>query len=1029
MPDTVTLEHYEVLTREDGSLHELGHGAMGITYKAFDTQLRVPVALKVVNAAHLDSDSARQRFLREARAAAQLRHRNVASVFHLGEEGGNYFYVMEFIDGETLEALVKRQGPLAPELALRITAQVARALNAAQMHGLVHRDIKPSNLMALIEDDDLVVKVIDFGLAKVAIAEGATSGASLTKGGILGTPHFASPEQLEERETDTRSDIYSLGVTLWYLLCATTPFTGSVARVIGQHLSKPPPFEELQAIPAPVVDLLRKMLAKDPAERPQSPAELRAEIERCLKALGASTQAPVHRAAPARAASNSSVPLTTPPENVPLEKGVTIAQRYLITQELGESEAGTSFLARDLKQGREVQLLALHRELIADGPTFSQVEREAGLLAALMHPNVLETSGLTSTGRDSLLALGSTSGFTLRELLRTRRELPLEEACQILSPVAAGLDYAVARLPRLELGLHHVLIHLSGGPVDPKTILPRPISEWPEFAVKINPMAAWREFFASTWAASQTRIGGAGSHARKFKAGRDGALQAFGALAYELLGGVAPGLGMHDYTPLAALDESGNFALRRVLQLPESYGSAAEVVRQLVDPPVVKSEPVFPPQSPPESAPPPPKPATVIPPDTASLGGPAITMAPPDAPARRQRRRFIIRRVGFFVYGTTIALLVVAIASYMAFRRHDRSGKPAVAINTPSPSTPVSANPPDTTPALARLATPISRIPLPPTPPPAPTRGELATQARHVAEMLEARQQTHEALTAWLRLAREFPEFDAGRLGLELFISRLRREPDGMPLKDFASMHQELREAAQFGVTSAMVALGDGLRESDPQQSFAWFCAAAQGGDLIGMTQAGLMLTNGKGTTRDMGKAAAYFQEATDRGHAAAMTALAECYLLGEGTAQDTRRAIALLQKASDLGNARGQNRLGICFQKGIGVPRDERRAFELFSEASKRGYAEAIGNLGVLYLHGAGVEKSEAKAVEKFKDGSLKGEKNSMYFYAGCLFNGQGVKTDTDAAKKWFQKAAAAGQEQAMEWCNSNNIPFHRQP
>src|SRR5260221_12655981 len=101
MPATITLEHYEVLTRKDGSPHELGRGAMGITYKAFDTQLRVPVALKVVNAIHLNSDSARQRFVREARAAAQLRHRNVASVFHLGEEAGNYFYVMEFIDGET----------------------------------------------------------------------------------------------------------------------------------------------------------------------------------------------------------------------------------------------------------------------------------------------------------------------------------------------------------------------------------------------------------------------------------------------------------------------------------------------------------------------------------------------------------------------------------------------------------------------------------------------------------------------------------------------------------------------------------------------------------------------------------------------------------------------------------------------------------------------------------------------------------------------------------------------------------------
>ena len=114
MPETVTFDHYEVLTRDDGSLHELGRGAMGITYKAFDTNLRIPVALKVINATFLNSEVARQRFIREARSAAKLRHRNVASVFHLGMESDAYFYAMEFIDGETVDALIKRQGRAQP---------------------------------------------------------------------------------------------------------------------------------------------------------------------------------------------------------------------------------------------------------------------------------------------------------------------------------------------------------------------------------------------------------------------------------------------------------------------------------------------------------------------------------------------------------------------------------------------------------------------------------------------------------------------------------------------------------------------------------------------------------------------------------------------------------------------------------------------------------------------------------------------------------------------------------------------------
>src|SRR5499427_922590 len=155
---------YQLLKREDGSLWELGRGAMGITYKAFDTNLRFPVALKVINAAYLDSDTARQRFLREARAAAALRHPNVASVFNLGAEEDKYFYVMEFIDGETVEARVRRQGPLEPVEVLKIGLQVTRALVVAAKQQLVHRDIKPSNLMLVSQEGEQIVKVIDFGL-------------------------------------------------------------------------------------------------------------------------------------------------------------------------------------------------------------------------------------------------------------------------------------------------------------------------------------------------------------------------------------------------------------------------------------------------------------------------------------------------------------------------------------------------------------------------------------------------------------------------------------------------------------------------------------------------------------------------------------------------------------------------------------------------------------------------------------------------------------------------------------------------
>ena len=145
--DPVTFEHFEIARRPDGSLHELGRGAMGVTYKAFDTRLGSHVALKVINADAIKSEVGRVRFEREAKAAAHLNHPNVAAIFHRGQEGDAYFYAMQFIEGETFDAFVKRRGPLPAALALRLILQAAQGLAAASTRGLIHRDIKPANLM------------------------------------------------------------------------------------------------------------------------------------------------------------------------------------------------------------------------------------------------------------------------------------------------------------------------------------------------------------------------------------------------------------------------------------------------------------------------------------------------------------------------------------------------------------------------------------------------------------------------------------------------------------------------------------------------------------------------------------------------------------------------------------------------------------------------------------------------------------------------------------------------------------------
>src|SRR6266516_421211 len=294
---------YQIDRRDHESLYKLGHGAMGTTYRATDMSLQRKVALKIIKLGIAGrSREVRERFLREARAAAAVRHENIATVFQFGirEETGQCFYAMELIEGETLEERVRRAGPLDTRTTIVIAQQVTAALAAAEKRGLIHRDLKPANLMLVDSDESQVVgrdrwarreraaqhavpavKVIDFGLAKTLHAP--IDPMRLTHDGFLGTPAFASPEQFENSALDVRSDIYSLGATLWFALTGKTPFGGQGFEEIRRtQQSDVLPIEQLKAarVPSRLKSLLKSMLAFEPAARPGT-HELTAELRRC----------------------------------------------------------------------------------------------------------------------------------------------------------------------------------------------------------------------------------------------------------------------------------------------------------------------------------------------------------------------------------------------------------------------------------------------------------------------------------------------------------------------------------------------------------------------------------------------------------------------------------------------------------------------------------------------------------------------------------------------------------------------------
>ncbi len=324
-------------------LRELGHGGMAIVYQAFDTENKRDVALKILPPTMVDRASV-ARFHREGQAQKKLKHPNIVEVYEAGTAEGTHFIAMEFVEGKTVRNLVRRSGSLSIEKTLDIVLQVSKALDYAHKLSFIHRDVKSSNIMV---DEHGQVKLMDFGLVQI------TGATILTKtGAVMGTPEYMSPEQISGEEIDFRSDLYSLGISMYEMLTGKLPFEGENPQAITmQHkYEQPKPIKEMKGnIPEAVENIVMKALAKDVSERYQTAAEIIKDIENYLSNIEKGKGETTTATQPSKAVADELLPDISLPKRSE-GKRCSLPQLFLSSGCISEQQVKEAF-RRNIEKG------------------------------------------------------------------------------------------------------------------------------------------------------------------------------------------------------------------------------------------------------------------------------------------------------------------------------------------------------------------------------------------------------------------------------------------------------------------------------------------------------------------------------------------------------------------------------------------------------------------------------------------------------------------------------------------------------
>src|SRR5438309_2469093 len=586
--EKVRFGNFEVMNDPEGRPVLLGKGTFGRTYQARHCFLDIIVALKIITERYVADAAVRQRFLTEARAVAKLSHPHIARLYDFGEKDGMLHYAMEYCGGGSLADHVAKSGPVLLRRTIEIAQQISGALKCAHTAGFIHRDLKPSNIMLTTPDGPPFAKLIDFGLVQPSVPGATRSFAddqSADGARFLGTPLFASPEQLREEPMDVRTDLFSLGMTLWFLTEGRAPEGGSSAEIAASRLNRESYAARLPAnLPLPFRDVLGRLLEKDRKNRFATAAEMFTALNACAAALGFRRARDYTDPAAAIEWEDAETPDKDALDSTKVEPteiehvNAPLTSEFNIVTRINEDFTGLNYVGEAIGAKGAMSILhVLHPMLLEDESALKSFRLH---IAQLMRVDVVEIMRPKAIKRyaDYTAVISDKPGSTdLLSVLRTEGTVRLIDAAPLLEKIADACDQlCAAGLPGAQLAPGRIFVESANDGLSKAQVRLCPrylaVSEAPELA-RMNEPEDVSSTMTTDMLGDPGRADNMGEH--------------FAALLYRVVAGrncpVAASLAGQGYVAVPGLSEQSNRILSMVIARQVEDSSCGKVLREILN--------------------------------------------------------------------------------------------------------------------------------------------------------------------------------------------------------------------------------------------------------------------------------------------------------------------------------------------------------------------------------------------------------------------------------------------------------------